>query len=354
MRSLPQRGRGFVLALTLWVLAAIAIVATFVAERSQAAVHSAGEQLREADAMVSMSDARNEILYRFATVPMTNFGLGAGDTAIRMDDHVYAYDDRVTLQIQDARGLVNVNRASDEELTRLLRLYNVPVEQQPGLLDKLRDYVDQDDFIRLNGAEKDQYLEAGLPPPRNAELVTPEELVRVLGWRDLPEVVNHRLIDQLSTKGAGFNPNTATRDLLLTLPGMTLAGAEAVLAQRELQPFMGPADLAAAAQMPPGSFAMLAMPFPADSFRLTLATKQVNWMLRYNVTLTPFDAKAPWQIDYALRLPRPVPVAIPVAAASAPESEAAGKTPPPPPPPTPLPPRVDVPIDYSPPLPTSH
>jgi type II secretory pathway component PulK len=332
--------RGFVLALTLWILAAIAIMAGYFAERARAVLQTVGSQQGEADALLSMSDARAEVLYRFLTTPMTTYGLGIGETAIRMDDHAYAYDADTTVRIQDDRGLLNINAIGDDTLVHLLQVYGVPVEQQPGLIDKLRDYVDEDDFVRLNGAEVDQYREAGLLPPRNKPLISPQELNRVLGWRDLPAIADNRqLLDQIAVKGAGFNPNTATRDVLLTLPGMTPIGAAAIIAQRNIQPLQGGADMVAIAQLPGDAVGMLSMPFPADSFRITLASRHVNWMLRYNVSLTPFGDKAPWQVDFGLRMP--LPPAPPVAADK-------------PLPITPLPPRVDVPIDLSSPLPTTH
>jgi type II secretory pathway component PulK len=338
-RTIKRSQRGFVLALTLWILAAIAIMAGYFAERAQAVLHNVGSQQDEADALLAMSDARAEVLYRFATTPMSLYGLGLTDTAIRLDDRLYAFNDDTTLRLQDDRGLLNINLIGDETLTQVLRNMGVPVERQAGLIDKLRDYVDEDDFVRLNGAEVDQYRAAGLLPPRNKPLVSPQELNRVLGWRDLPDVaINRRLLDQLAVRGGGFNPNTATRDVLMTLPGMTATGADAVIAQRNIQPLQGAGDLAAIAQIPPDVLGMMVMQFPADSFRLTLAGRHVNWMLRYNVSLTPYGDKAPWQIDFGLRMPLPLADGM------------TGK----PLPITPLPPRVDVPIDLSSPLLTSH
>ncbi len=51
-----------------------------------------------------------------------------------------------------------------------------------AFLDCLDDYVDPDSFVKLHGAEKDEYLSLGLPPlPRNSQFQFREEIMWIPG-----------------------------------------------------------------------------------------------------------------------------------------------------------------------------
>lgn len=141
MRS---RQNGFVLVLTLWILAAILIAATYFALRVHKSLELA--QLRQSlnDKQIALNNARSEILFRLGTSYLSQFGLGPDQGAIALDGRPYGVEG-TTLQLQDARGLLNLNVATDEQLFRFLGTMGVPADQRAGLIDKLRDYVDEDD-----------------------------------------------------------------------------------------------------------------------------------------------------------------------------------------------------------------
>lgn len=290
--------RGYVLAVTIWVLATIAMAATFLAERSGRALALAQQRQEIAEQRRAFSDTRAEVIFRLATVPITVEGLGAGP-AISLDDRPYRGTGEDVVRLQDNRGLLNLNFFDDGMLLRLLGQLGVAAQRRSALIDALRDYTDDDDLRRLNGAEAAQYRAAGLPAPPNDFLATPMQLRSVLGWRDEVSLWKRDVLLRLVTTArvAGFNPNTAPAELLSVLPGIDPQAAAAVVEARKVAPLRSLQQL-------PGPAAGLRLDndyflfAPANSVRLTHQHPKFPWMEQFSITMTPNDPRAPWRIDY--------------------------------------------------------
>lgn len=88
----------------------------------------------------------------------------------------------VELRVQDALGLVDINQAPVEVLSRLLVALGLPEMQAQNLTDAIADWRDRDDLRRLHGAERDDYVAAGRGHlPRNRGFDRVDELRHVLG-----------------------------------------------------------------------------------------------------------------------------------------------------------------------------
>lgn len=301
--------RGFVLVATLWVLALVAVVAGFFAERlGQARAQAQAAQAR-AQALVDMSGARADVLYRLATTPVSLYGLGLPPEALALDDRPYRSVGDTLVQVQDNRGLLNMNMVDDARLNRFLGVLGVPPERRSGLIDALRDYVDEDNLKRLNGAEAAEYAAAGLPPPRNAKLVTPLEARDVFGWSGVPALWRDGALERLTTTGTSFsmNPNTAPWQVLAALRDMTPEGVQAIIAARKLAPITSAATVTALTGVALSSdpFLTEVIALPADSVRVTQQAPGMGWGWRYNAKLTPVGQFAPWRIDYFYRVELP-------------------------------------------------
>lgn len=297
------RQAGFVLVLTLWILTAIAIAAAYFGARVQASLRLAGARQDLSDALVSLSNARAEVLYRLAVTPMSAYGLGDPPYVIKLDGRVYAESGSQT-QLQDAGGLINLNQFSDEFFVPLLGVLGAPVERHASLLDALRDYVDEDDLRRLNGAEAAQYRAAGKAGlPRNALLSTPTELYDVLGWDQERELWRDgRLLDVVTVAGVPrLNPNTAPLQMLMALPNVNREVAMAIIARREIEP-VGADWLDRLLGTHYSGMPSPIAPFPQPWIRVTQRAPGLPWGVRYNVELTPTGGVAPWKINYFYRL----------------------------------------------------
>src|SRR5271169_2328659 len=70
-----DKQRGFVLALTLWILAAITIAAAIFSDRVSQAVELAQKQQQNTDALLDIAATRAEILFRIGVTPISAYGL---------------------------------------------------------------------------------------------------------------------------------------------------------------------------------------------------------------------------------------------------------------------------------------
>jgi general secretion pathway protein K len=304
MNGSAMRERGFVLAMVLWVVAILAIVAGFFAERVARQMELAREAQINADTLVEMATTRARILFRLGTVPMSVYGLGVtANDSIALDGRPYRGAGDTVVRLQDNRGLVNINFVSDERLHRFLAVLGVPAERRAPLVDTLRDYLDEDDLKRLNGGEAPEYAAAGLPAPRNEMLYTPFEARRILGWRDEKSLWENDRLPRLITAGVtvALNVNTAPREVLATLPGVTEEIASQIVATRQFQPYLWLDQIATLAGQPPAGFALGTMVFPGDSVRVTQSAPGLAWARVWSVTLTPNADTGPWRIDYYFR-----------------------------------------------------
>lgn len=299
--------RGFVLVLTLLVLVMVALAAGYFAERVARSVELAQQSNRNTRAMIDMAATRAELLYRVATTSVTEYGLGRGNAVIYLDNRSYRGLGDTLLRVQDNRGLLNLNVDEDDRLLRLLGLLGIAGDQRAHLIDTLRDFTDEDDLHRLNGAEKEDYLALNLPPPPNRFLATPGEARGIIGWRDAPQLWQNARLVELTTTGVatGLNPNTAPAQILATLPGFTEAIAQLVIAQRQVLPITDLRQLAEITGVPTQPFEDIIGMLPSNSMRITQSAQGLPWSIQYTITLTPNNTVAPWQIDYYSRVSTP-------------------------------------------------
>lgn len=150
----------------------------------------------------------------------------------------------LTLDIEPEEGRRNINRLTDEDWEEILDQANVPQERWPELIDCFLDWTDGDDLRRLHGAESDDpfYVDRGYRV-KNAELDTVDELLLIKGFDEEvvfgspsgtpPEEAMRGIAYWLTAWSHGrVNINTASREVLLTLPGIEEWAVDAILEQR--------------------------------------------------------------------------------------------------------------------------
>lgn len=296
---MPQQQRGFVLATTLWIIAIVALVIGYFSEQVNTSLTLAQQKQDLAEQQLSFAATRSQLLFRLATLPMSFYGLGPDATsAVKLDDSAYRGSGSDVVQLQDERGLININFPNLAMLGCFLNNRGIPYAGQTQLIDTLQDYTDEDDFRRLNGAEAADYRAQHLPPPPNDLLYTPYQLKNVIGWRSQVNFwKGEPVIKNLSaSRITGFNPNTAPAELLACLPGGSPEHAKELIRQRNISPLYNENQLSAVtgAAMNPDDFLF----FPGYSIRVTQTGITASRMEQYVVTLTPLSDFAPWRIDY--------------------------------------------------------
>lgn len=328
--SRRRRQRGFVLALTLWILAAIAVVVGLVTLWALDAVRNANAERTRTEDLVEMRGTRDTLLYLGATRARTLAGLpvrplaedelarrrldelGAYDVnprggEIRLDGSAYAGASGARFTAQDEAGLFSLVAPRPSVVDAMLRSGGVRDDDVPRLRDALLDYIDADDLTRLAGAEKRDYARAHLPPPADRQLLLPSEAMNVLGWSALPAPLRARVAGTATTFEVGaINLNTAPESLLpLWIPGCP-ATCSQLVERRQRQPFRSGREVEMTLGVRLPGDAMTDYRFLAsDTWRLTLWGRS-GAARRIHVRFTPLaDAAAPWSVLAEYPVARP-------------------------------------------------
>jgi general secretion pathway protein K len=225
----PSRQRGVALVLVVWVAVILSVVAaSFIMERRTEAMIvlnsiSLARAQSAADAGVARAVAEAYRNDPNATDAWKRDGM----------PHDFAFEGMaVRVEMRDESAKIDVNTASDALLRGLLLSIGLQDDEASRILDAILDWRDADSLKRPNGAEEPEYSAAGLTyKPGNAPFQALEELQLVLGMR--PEV--YRRIAPLVTvysRLPGVNPQVASREVLLAIPGLTSDVVDSYIAQR--------------------------------------------------------------------------------------------------------------------------
>jgi general secretion pathway protein K len=174
-----------------------------------------------------------------------------GDDWARALPPLPAGEGMVLVRVNDEQGKLNLNALRNasgtinsrwrEVAERLFELQDL----DPGLLDPLLDWLDNDDFPEPRGAEKAHYLSL-TPPyvPRNGPLLTLGELGRIEGFAPAIRARLDEVVTVLPSNSTKINVNTAPLAVLTALfPAVDQAALEEFLKSRVETPARGPSDL---------------------------------------------------------------------------------------------------------------
>lgn len=86
------------------------------------------------------------------------------------------------ISIQSEAKKININQVRPEDLKEILTKAGFPEGGVDQVADSIADFIDTDEFPRLNGAEADAYKRLGLPyGPFNAPLLSLDQLLLIPG-----------------------------------------------------------------------------------------------------------------------------------------------------------------------------
>lgn len=286
--------RGFALVMVLWVLAGLTVVAVAVASSlrvNSESVKLLRERVRNEADFLSTA-ARIQVMASTGEALRNTVESSRG--RLFVDGRVQAVAPGEWVTVQDARGLLDLNQPG-KLLPGLLRRCGAAENMLGSLQDSLADYVDEDDLKRLNGAEAFDYRLAEMAAPRNADLMSREELWRVEGWPALQTAWQAAGCDALVTvHGDGrFNPNTAPA-LLLEASGMSAENAAALIDAR--QAGLPTREIQSGGSGAFNPFSLLGGGFAGATMRVRHQAASVEWTLEYELQLTPSSEGGPWRM----------------------------------------------------------
>lgn len=294
---------GFALAAVLWLLAGLTILAAMISQSNQILAERQAKLKQRADAEQAFLSSRSDALYWLSTSKATEGGFGWSGQYLRVDSRGYAAADNSTIQFQDVRGLLNLNRPKRNLLSRLLVSCGADESQTDALMDALEDYSEPSKLKRLNGAKDFEYSMASLPPPRGAPLLAEPEIWSVYGWQKLHLIWDERhCFEDVTVWGdSNFNPGTATAKTLAAY-GLTPEQVATVDKERAV----GESTTINALQQSNQANNFLGLPdgrYPARTLRVTHSMPGMSWVFRYELKLRSNSEGAPWEISSPRRIP---------------------------------------------------
>jgi general secretion pathway protein K len=220
---------GVALLTALWLVVAIAAVVLEFSleakERRQLGIATAERGQARAAAAGALAVVQAKLDYALRTSSQNRGSvLRSSDPWLDVDSlysGAYAIDSiDVQVRARDLGTQVNINRLTEAELRTFFGFVLNNAETADKLAQAIVDWRDADDIPRARGAEKDDYVKAGLMTlPQNGEFREVEDLLQVMGMT--PEI--YELVGPyLTVRGDGLvNLNTAPAPVLRVLPGMT-------------------------------------------------------------------------------------------------------------------------------------
>ncbi len=225
MNALHQKG--IALVLVLWILILVTVAS------GAYALMARMDQL-EANTLMSGTQAR---LAAEAAINLMAAQLRDPDDFTRpvADGRPYRMEfdgSVVEVSATDERGKLDLNTAQEDTLFTLFMNNGMNPSDAELLAAAVLDWRDPDDLERVNGAELDAYLNAGLAVgPANRAFMMTEELLQVIG---IPYELFRRIEPGVTvfSKAAMPDLNFAPVEALLAVEDITLEEAQEFVAQR--------------------------------------------------------------------------------------------------------------------------
>jgi general secretion pathway protein K len=226
-----QRGRerGIALIAVLWLTVLITVIASSFAYSMRGEALAARNTMSLAQARAVADGAVERMAFELSR-PRNLPDVWRADGQA----HVWNEGDIVvTATAHDEAARIDLNYAADPLQKGLLQnVGGLDAETAQRALEAILDWRDADELRRPNGAEVADYRAGGLKQvPANAPFESVGELRRVLG---ITAPMMEKLAAGLTvySRQRGINPATASRDVLLAVPGVTPEQVDAFIAAR--------------------------------------------------------------------------------------------------------------------------
>ncbi len=222
--------RGIALVLVLWLTILLTVIASGFAFSMRSEAIAARNAISLAQARAAADGAVERTMLELSRPRIADAWAADGTRRIWTENNI-----EFDVVAVDESSKIDLNSANDTLLKGLLTTTGGLEDQMAArVVDAIADWRDPDDLKRPNGAEEADYRAANLKyGPANAPFETVGELARVLGVT--PEIYA-RVAGSLTvySRQPGINAMTASRDVLLALPGVTADVVDDYLERRRL------------------------------------------------------------------------------------------------------------------------
>lgn len=211
-RQVKNQQRGVALILVLWFIVLLGVLALGLSKVSR-------NNALVARQLSGVTQARH-LAEGGAQVVLANLLMTSDEERLLGDGEEFTLSfeqGKVELLLYNESGKININQASEALLVRLFTAHELPLEQSEALAGAIADWRDEDDLVRLHGAEDEDYFAAGLAyGAADSAFTSVSELRKVLGMEE--NVYQQIEADvTIHSKSPGVNPKVAPLNVLLAV-----------------------------------------------------------------------------------------------------------------------------------------
>ena len=294
---------GFVLVSSIWLVLIMLVFAGFFgfyASQQLTKAYSSKERIKESLDRVATEQT---LFFLLATNTKTHAGLqlqGPEAGELKLDGSRYQGVGNVSFSLNDYYGLVGLNVIPNRHLDQLLASFESNPIRRQSLLDALYDYIDLDEFKRLNGREALGYSRSGTLTPSNDYLKSSQELRSVYGWQDWLEAHPEFDVESwLSTNWrSGINVNTMPEALVRRILPVTRPEADRMVNRRSIKPFRSLEGIASVlgprVTLDDDYYTFL----PKGDVQIRIFSTSNRKFSTIGVVSTPMSIRSAWVIDY--------------------------------------------------------
>ncbi|WP_223787070.1 general secretion pathway protein GspK [Marinicella meishanensis] len=222
-----KRQQGIALVLVLWVTLLMSVIAGSFALSARTESLQSRILFNEAQARFLAEAGLNRAVYELRNPDPETRWIADGRV------HRFQLDGAsIEIKITDESGKIDLNQAGEELLVGLFASVGIEYDEAIGLVDKIMDWKDADEEIRLAGAEDADYFAAGYPHgAKDAPFDTVPELIQVMG---IDYEVYQKIQPALTVYSGRKNINLAfaPKEVLMSIDGITGEMADAFIAER--------------------------------------------------------------------------------------------------------------------------
>ncbi len=317
-----HRESGFILAVVLWTLAAMTIIAGTIIAQINATIDQTYRMRLVSERERNMLATEQTLLFLLSGLPRTAAGadLTPNDNemeldplsgfedqvdispSLRFDSTPYDGIGDVTFALQDTLSTFSLVSEFAEEWRPMTHTLGLSAEAGARLMSQVTDYQDLDDFRSINGAEDTDYRSLSLPAPANRYMVSPHELNNLPIADELGPSLQDLITNSHTLRGGSVQLNTATRLWLQAALGWSEQQASRFVSARQRYNLTGPDTVQNLTGMIV-PFSESTQYFPLGPVRIMLGAdgRQARWI---NVTFTS-SGEEPWVIEYDHRVDLP-------------------------------------------------
>ena len=167
VQTVAVKQKGIALMLVLMLTGVLSAVIIFQQYRLQHRLHQAEQLSAYIDAQLQAITAREQLIYTLSTSGVWFYGavsqvVSEAGLPANFNFHGTPFQlNKVQVRITDSAGMVSLLPFNPEAWQAMFQFAGVAEPQR--LTDELADWIDTDDFIHLNGAERGDYAKEGLP-----------------------------------------------------------------------------------------------------------------------------------------------------------------------------------------------